>query len=99
MPPIAPVCASSIQPIHTSCITSIFAHVCALPIPSVLPYNNERQEFLDGFPSTKYGEKNPSEIMVKFAHDVTLTIQQVKFPEETPDTTMKVIYPGNFMLT
>ena len=37
--------------------------------------------------------------MVKFPHDVTLTLQQVKFPEETPDTTNRVIYPGNFMLT
>ena len=54
---IAPVHASSIQPIHTSCITSVFAPVCASPIPSILPYNDECQEFPDGFPSTKYGEK------------------------------------------
>ena len=37
--------------------------------------------------------------MVKFPHNVTLTLQQVKFLEETPDTTMRPIYPGNFMLT
>ena len=50
-------------------------------------------------PVLSMGRENPSEIMVKFPHDVTLTLQQVKFPEETPDTTMRVIYPGNFMLT
>ena len=65
-----------------------FAPVCASPIPSVLPYNDEHQEFLDGFPDTKYGEKNPSQIMVKFPHDVTRTLQQAKIPEETPDTLM-----------
>ena len=96
---VAPVCASSVQPIHTLCITSVFAPIHASPILSVLPYDDEYQEFMDGFPGSKYGEKNPSKIMVKFAHDITLTLQQVKFPEETPDTTMRVIYMGNFMLT
>ena len=42
---------------------------------------------------------NPSEITVKFPHNVTLTLHQVKFPEETPDTTSRIIYPGNFMST
>ena len=37
--------------------------------------------------------------MVKFPHDITLTLQQAKFPEETPDTTKRVKYPGNFLLT
>ena len=96
---IAPIHALSVQPVHTSCVTSVFAPVHALPILSVLPYNDKHQEFLDGFPGTMYGEKNPSEIMVKFPHDITLTLQQAKFPEETPDTTMRVIYPGDFMLT
>ena len=96
---IAPVHASSIQTVDTSCITSVFAPICALPILSILPYNDKCQEFLDVFTGTKYGEKNLSEIMVKFPHDVTLTLQQPKFLEETPDTTMRVIYPGNFMLT
>ena len=81
------------------CITSVFAPIHASPILSVLPYDDEHQEFTDGFPGTKYGEKNPSEIMVKFPHDITLTLQQAKFPEETPDTTKRVRYPGNFMLT
>ena len=36
--------------------------------------------------------------MVKFPHNITLTLQQAKFPEETPDTTMRAIYLGNFML-
>ena len=96
---IAPVHALSIPPIHTLCITSVFAPVHASPVPSILPYNDKHQEFWDGFPGTNYGEKNPSEIMVKFPHNVTLTLQQVKYPEETPDTTKRVIYLGNFMLT
>ena len=96
---IAPILALSVQPLCTLCITSVFAPVCALPILSILPYNNKCQEFLDGFPGTKYGEKNQSEITVKFPHNITLTLQQAKFPEETPDTTMRVLYPGNFMLT
>ena len=96
---VAPVHASSVQPIHTSCITSVIAPVCALPVPSTHPYNDECQEFLDGFPSTEYGEKNWSEITVKFPHNVTLTLQEAKFLEETPDTTKMVIYLGNFMLT
>ena len=69
------------------------------PFTSVNPYDDEHQEFLDGVPSTEYGEKNPSEIMVNFPHDVTLTLLQEKFLEGTPDTTKRVIYQGNFMLT
>ena len=61
---IAPVHASSVQPICTSCVMSVFAPVHASPILSLHPYDDEGQEFPDGFPSTKYGEKNPSEIMV-----------------------------------
>ena len=96
---IAPIHGSSMQPICTSCVMSVFAPVCASPILSVLPYDDECQEFPPGFPGTKYGERNPSENTVKFPHDLTLSLQQVKFPEEMPDTTMRVIYPGNFMLT
>ena len=99
MSDVAPVRASSVPPVCTLCITSVIAPVHALPVLSVLPYDNERHEFLDGFPGTRYGEKNPSEIMAKIPHDVTLTLQQPKFPEETPDTTKRVKYPGNFMLT
>ena len=98
-PVVAPVHASSIQPVHTSCVMSVFAPVCASLIPSILPYDDECEEFPNGFPGTSYGEKNPSKIMVKFPHDVTLTLQQAKFLEETPDTTKSVIYLGNFMLT
>ena len=43
--------------------------------------------------------RKPIEITVKFPHNITLTLQQAKFPEETPDTAMRVIYPSNFMLT
>ena len=96
---IAPVHASAVQPIHPSCTMSVFAPVHALPVLSILPYDDEPLEFLDGFSGTSYGEKKPFEIIVKFPHDVTLTLQQAKFPEETPDTTKRVIYPGNFMLT
>ena len=78
---------------------SVFAPVRVSPVLSVLPYDDECQEFPDGFPSTNYGEKNLSKITVKFPHDVTLTLRQTKFPEETPDTTRRVKYPGNFLLT
>ena len=93
------VCASSVQPVRTSCVTSVIAPVCASSVPSVLPYGNERQEFPAGYPGTNYGEKNPSEITAKIPYDVTLTLQQAKFPEKTPDTTNRVKYPGNFLLT
>ena len=96
---IAPIHALSVQHVCTLCITSVFAPICALPILSVHPYNDECQEFPDGLPSTEYGEKNPSEVMVKFPHNITLTLQQAKFPQETPDSTKRVIYLGNFMLT
>ena len=86
---IAPVRASSIQPIRTSCITSVIAPVCESSIPSVLPYNDERQEFPDGFPGNHYREKNSSEIMATIPHDITLTLQQANFPEEIPDTTKR----------
>ena len=72
---VAPVHASSIQPIHTLCIMSVITPIHASPVPSVLPYDDKHQEFLDGFPGTNYGEKIPSEIMVKFPHDITLTLQ------------------------
>ena len=95
----APVSASSIQSVHTLCNTSVVAPVRALPVPSVHPCDDACQEFPDGFPGTKYGEKNLSKITVKLPHIITLTLQQAKFPEETPDTTKRIIYPGKFMLT
>ena len=89
----------SVHCLYKLCIMSVIAPIHASPILSIHPYDDKHQEFPDGFSGTKYGEKNPSEIMVKFPHDVTLTLQQAKFPEETPDTTNSVIYPGNFMST
>ena len=77
----------------------VIAPVHALPIPSIHPDNDECQEFPDEFPGTKYGEKNMSKIMVKFPDNVSLTLHQAKFLEETPDTTSTVIYPGNFSST
>ena len=44
---IAPICASSIQPVCTLCIISVIAPVHASPIPSIHPYGDERQEFPD----------------------------------------------------
>ena len=96
---VAPVRASSVQPVHTSCVTSVIAPVCASSVPSVLPYGNERQEFPAEYPGTNYGEKNPSEITAKIPYNVTLTLQQAKFLEKTPDTTNRVNYLGNFLLT
>ena len=37
--------------------------------------------------------------MVKFPHDITLTLEEAKLLEETPDTTLRAIYLGNFMST
>ena len=96
---IAPVHASSIQPICTLCITSVIAPVCSLPILSICPSNDEHQEFPEEFPNIKFGEKTPTKIMVQFPDDITLTLHQVKFLEETTDTTNRVIYPSNFSST
>ena len=74
-PSIHPSDASVIAPIH------------ALPIPSIHLTNHKHQEILDEFPSTNYGENNLSEIMAKIPDDITLTLHQAKFPEETPGTT------------
>ena len=95
----SPYIVHTTRPYIVHCVCHVIALVHASPIPSVLPYADECQEFPDGFPGTNYGEKTPSEITVKFPHDVTLTLQQAKFLEETPDTTKRVIYLGNFMLT
>ena len=96
---VAPVCASSIQHVCTSCIMSVSALICALPMLSVHLTDNEHQEFPDKFPSTNYGDKNLSEIMAKIPNNVTLTLHHAKFLEETPGTTNGVKYPANFLVT
>ena len=96
---VAPFHASSIQPVHTLCVTSVIAPIHASLILSIHPSNDEHQKFQDEFPSTNYGEKNPSEITVKFPHNVTLTLHQSKVSEETPDITNRVIYLSNFLST
>ena len=96
---IAPICASSMKPIHTSCVMSVIAPVHASPIPSIHHSNDECQEFLDEFTGTNYGEKTLSKIMVKFPYNITLTLHQAKLTEETPNTTNRVIYLGNFSST
>ena len=96
---IAPVLALSIEHVHPSCIMSVIAPASALPVPSVHPTDDKHQEFLDKFPSTNYGEKFPSEITAKIPDDVTLTLHQVKFLEETPGTSNGVKYLANFPVT
>ena len=76
---------------------SVLAPMHGLPIPSIHPSDNKHKDFLVEFPSTSYGEKNLSEIMVKTPDDIAL--HQVKFPDETPDITNGVIYPANFLST
>ena len=77
---------------------SVIAPICALPIPSVHLTDDECQEFLNKFPGSNYGEKTLSEIMAKIPDDVTLTLYQVKFPEETPGTTNGVNYLDYFLV-
>ena len=104
---IAVLCASSVKSIHTSCIMSVIAPVHVLPtehmstlcitsiiapshalsVPSVHLYNDEHQEIPAKFPGTKYGEKTHLKLQLK-----SLTLHQVKFPEETPGTTNRVKY-------
>ena len=60
---------------------SVIAPIHALPILSVHPSDDKHQEIPDEFPSTSYGEKNRSKTMVKIPDDITLTLNQVKFPE------------------
>ena len=60
------------------------------------PSDDEYQEIQDIFPSTNYGEKFPLEIMVEIPNSVTLTLQNVKLLEETPDTSNGVKYAANF---
>ena len=96
---VAPIHASSIQPVCTLCVMSVIAPVHALHVLSIHPSNNKNQEFPGEFPSTKYGEKKTSKITVKFPGDITLTLHQVKFLQETPDTTSRAIYRGNFSST
>ena len=42
---------------------------------------------------------SPHTFTVQFPDNVTLILYQAKFPEETPDTTRREIYPGNFSST
>ena len=63
---------------------SIIAPVHALSVLSVHLSEDEHQEFLDKFPSTYYGEKNPSKIIAKVPTGITLTLHQVKLLDKTP---------------
>ena len=94
---IAPEHALSVEHICASCIMSVIAPISALPILSV--HLTNRQEFPDKFPGTNYGENLPSEIMAKFLDDITLTLHQAKFLEETLGTTNGAICPVNFLVT
>ena len=96
---IAPIHASSIQAVHTLCIMSVVTPIHALSEPSVHLSDDEHQEFPDEFPGNNYGEKTTSEIMVKIPDNITLTLHQAKFLEETPGTTNGVKYLTNFLVT
>ena len=96
---IAPIHASSIDHVCTSCITSVIAPISALPILSICLTDDEHQEFPDKSTGTNYGEKFLSKIMAKIPDDITLTLNQAKFLEETPGTTNGVIYLANFLVT
>ena len=96
---IAPVSALSDEHVHTSCITSVVPPVSASPIPSVCLTDDKCQKFPDKFPGTNYGENLPFKIMAKIPDDVTPTLHQAKFPEETPGNTNGVKYMGSFPVT
>ena len=96
---IAPVHALSIQHICTSCVTSVIAPVHASPVLSIHLTDDKCQEFPDEFPGMNHGEKLPSEIRAKIPDEITLTLCQAKFPEETPDTTNGVNFLAIFLVT
>ena len=54
---------------------------------------------LDEIPGTNYREKNLSEIMARIPDDVTLTLHQAKFLEETPGTTNGLNFLANYPVT
>ena len=91
--------ASSIEHAHRSCVMSVIAPISVSLIKSVSPTDDKHQEFLDEFPGTNYGEKNPSDIMAKIPDNITLTLHHMKFLEETPGTSNGVKYPANFPVT
>ena len=65
-----------------------------MSIPSIHLSDVEHQEIPDEFPSTNHGEKFPAEIMAKIPYDITLILQNAKFPEKTPGNFNR----GNFMV-
>ena len=88
-----------IPTICTSSVTSVVAPIYALPIPSINSSDDKCQEIPDEFPGTNYGEKNLSEIMARIPNDITLTLHQAKFTEETPGTSNGAKYLANFLVT
>ena len=96
---MAPIHALSVEHVSTSCTMSVVAPMQASPVLSVHLSDNNCQEFPDEFPGNNYGKKNPSEIMAKIPDNITLTLHQVKFTEETPGTTNGVKYLSNFLVT
>ena len=85
-------------PYHPSihCVLCLSLHLSVHHILSIHQSDDKCQEFPDEFPGTNYGEKNLSKMMARIPDDVTLTLHQAKFPEETPGTTNGVKYP-NFL--
>ena len=73
---------------------SVIAPIHAPSLLSDLPSDDTYQEILEEFPGTKYGEKYPFEIMIKFPDDTTLTQCKVKLPEKTSGNSNR----GNFMV-
>ena len=54
---------------------------------------------MDEFPGANYEEKIPSEIRAKIPDNVTLTLHQAKFSEETPGATNREKYLANYPVT
>ena len=80
--------------VHTLSVMSVIAPISALSVLSIHPSDDKCLEIPQEFPSTNYGEKYPVETMAKIPYDITLTLCNAKFPEETPGNSNR----GNFMV-
>ena len=85
--------------VHSVSDVSVIAPIHTSPDPSAHSSDDKHQEIPDKFPSTNYGEKNPSVITAKIPNGITLTLHQAKFQDEAPGTSNGAKYLANFPLS